>query len=74
MRPRHMFALPAARLSGAGAPQVVGALELLLAAFPAEAPVALEAPLQRLLAALLAGSETGQVVAGGSRLLLLLLS
>ena len=36
-----------------------------MSAFPAETPVALEAPLQRLLAALLAGAETGQVVAGG---------
>lgn len=38
-----------------------------MSAFPAETPVALEAPLQRLLAALLAGTETGQVVAGGTR-------
>lgn len=44
--------------------QVLGAMELLLSAFPADAPRVLEAPLQRLLAALLAGSETGQVIAG----------
>ena len=44
--------------------QVLGAMELLLSAFPAGAPGVLEAPLQRLLAALLAGSETGQVIAG----------
>ncbi len=62
-RPKQHVALPAAPLMRASAPQVVGA------AFPAEAPAALEAPLQRLLAALLAGSETGQVVAGGYRLL-----
>ena len=68
-RPKQHIALQAAPLMRASAPQVVGALELLLAAFPAEAPAALEAPLQRLLAALLAGSETGQVVAGGYRVL-----
>ena len=44
--------------------QVLGAMELLMSAFPADAPAVLEAPLQRLLAALLAGSETGQVIAG----------
>ena len=44
--------------------QVLGAMELLMSAFPAGAPGVLEAPLQRLLAALLAGSETGQVIAG----------
>ena len=44
--------------------QVLGAMELLMSAFPADAPRVLEAPLQRLLAALLAGSETGQVTAG----------
>ena len=37
-----------------------------MSAFPAGAPGVLEAPLQRLLAALLAGSETGQVIAGMS--------
>lgn len=35
-----------------------------MSAFPADAPGVLESPLQRLLAALLAGSETGQVIAG----------
>ncbi|KAK9844039.1 hypothetical protein WJX81_002691 [Elliptochloris bilobata] len=59
----HVLAAGLGTLNERGTLLVLGAMELVMSAFPAEAPAALEVPLQRLLAALLAGSETGQVIA-----------